>query len=315
MLESGTVSGSSDDLSVDISRCLRMRFSESGCRRCTDICPHGALAFDSGLAVQKDLCSGCLLCTAGCPVGALEESNDFSACLDQLSGVSDPVLGCIRTKERSNAIMACLGGLSEEHLLSLSHSLSGELTLNLSRCSSCINQPAISRLRQSLTTLSQSGILEGTLHIVLADSASDVRYRDKSIDRRSFFRSFRTVLLQSSAEMMSASEWQTPQNSPYGEKRLPGKRRVLNSIRKELSPEQEARLRRFFDSQATFHETCTACQACVAVCPTGALRTVRPDAHPEFDHTLCTGCGLCPEFCLDNAVQISPNLLNSALHS
>src|SRR5512140_2953940 len=99
MAENGTVTSNRADLTVDASRCLRMRFSESSCRRCTDICPHGAVTLGSGLSLNPEQCRGCLLCTAVCPSGALEQNNDFSDCLAQLSRVPDPVLGCIRTKE------------------------------------------------------------------------------------------------------------------------------------------------------------------------------------------------------------------------
>ena len=83
MAESRTVTGSRDDLVMDTSRCLRMRFSESSCRRCIDICPHGAVTLDEGLAIDAVRCQGCLLCTAVCPVGALEQNNDF----DVLMGI------------------------------------------------------------------------------------------------------------------------------------------------------------------------------------------------------------------------------------
>jgi len=91
--------GSRDDLIIDASRCLRMRFSESSCRHCVDICPHGAVILDSALTINPDQCHGCMLCTSVCPAGALEQNCDFHACLAKLAKVSEPILGCIRTKE------------------------------------------------------------------------------------------------------------------------------------------------------------------------------------------------------------------------
>jgi formate hydrogenlyase subunit 6/NADH:ubiquinone oxidoreductase subunit I len=66
------------------------------------------------------------------------------------------------------------------------------------------------------------------------------------------------------------------------------------------------RIQHLFDVHAHFHDSCTACQACVAICPIGALRTEQTDVPPVFDQLLCTGCRLCEEFCLESALQISP---------
>ena len=304
MADTGTATGR-DALNIDSSRCLRMRFSASSCRHCTDICPHGAATLDNGLSLDSEQCRGCLLCTAVCPTGALEQKTDFSLCLTQLSRVPEPVLGCTRTREHSNAALACLGGLSEEHLLTLSHSLSGELTLNLSLCEECANKDMLPFLRKRLDALSKAGLSDGGCHIVPAESVADLRYRDESLDRRSFFKSFRKSLFMSAAAIVSSTSEQTAKQTPYGEKRLPARRELLNRIRKDLSPEVAPCALVHFDSQADFNDNCTACQACVSICPTGALQTEPIDASPIFDRLLCTGCGLCAEFCLDGALRIS----------
>jgi len=290
---------------LDISRCLRMRFSESSCRHCVDICPHGVVTLDGGLTIHPDLCRGCLLCTAVCPVGALEQNNDFSACLAQLSRVPEPVLGCIRTKERSNAAVACLGGLSEEHLLELYHTQAGRLTLNLSLCGDCPNNPMISILRQRLEALAESRLSYSNCRIDLAEFAQDIHYRDESVDRRSFFKSFGNALFKSADLVLSSTNDQSDRCTEYAAKRLPFRRKLLNSTRNRLSPELEVRIRKRFDSCISFDETCTRCQGCVAICPTGALQTGLSEMAPVFDPLLCTGCGLCSEFCLDGALRIS----------
>lgn len=305
MAEGGTVVGNMDDLVVDASRCLRMRFSESGCRRCIDICPHGAVSLDSGLSINPQLCRGCLLCTTVCPVGALEQSRDFSTCLEQLTKVAGPVLGCLRSKGCANATLACLGGLSDEFLVAICHTLTGTLTLNLSLCSDCANKGMIPHLRQRLAAFPRSGLSDGGCLVVPVEAVDDVRYRDESLDRRSFFKSFRSALFQSAAAIMSTSGEHSSKQTPYGEKRLPEKRVLLNRIRKDLSSEIALRICARFDSQADFNDTCTACQSCVSICPTGALQTGTIDAPPIFDRLLCTGCNLCAEFCLDGAIRIS----------
>lgn len=306
MPEDRTFTGSREDLVVDSSRCLRMRFSESSCRHCVDICPHGAVTLDNGLAIDAERCRGCLLCTAVCPVGALEHSSDFSACLAQLSRVPEPVLGCIRTKETANATVVCLGGLSKEHLVALYHSLTGRLTLNLSLCSDCLNKPMIAELKQRLERISGAELSCCSCRIDIAAAAEDIRYRDETVDRRSFFKSFRTSFFTSAAVMLTPTTEPTERRNDYSRKRVPMRRALLNSTRNKLSPNLARLLHQSFDATVSFKDNCTRCQGCVAICPTGALKTEQPDLVPAFDGLVCTGCGLCQEFCLDQALEIFP---------
>lgn len=304
MANSRTVTGSRDDLAVDTSRCLRMRYSESGCRRCADICPHRAVTLDGGLSIDPQQCRGCLLCTAVCPVGALEQNNDFTVILAQLSRVSSPVLGCSLTSEQSNATLACLGGLSAEHLLTLSHSLCGELTLNLTDCSGCRNKAIIPHLLQRLAILADRGLLDNGCLIVITEKAAAIRYQDETVDRRSFFKSFRNSLFKSAVEILSTTDIKVEQRSDYAGKRLPLRREYLNSTRSKLSAELKTRIRRHFDSCVDFEDSCSKCLGCAAICPTGALQPDTADSSPTFERPLCTGCGLCSEFCLEGAVRI-----------
>ncbi len=305
MADSKTATGNRDDLNIDASRCLRMRFSESSCQHCIDVCPHGAVTLDGGLAIKLDKCFGCMLCTSVCSVGALEQNDDFHVCLIKLSKVPEPILGCIRTKECSNGTVACLGGLSEEHLVVLFHTLAGRLTLNLSLCSDCHNHSIIAQLRQRLDVLTSAKLSYSNCRIEISESVQDMNFRDESVDRRSFFKSFRTSLFSSAAVILSAHNEQTERRTNYAGKRMPIRRELLNGTRNQLSQELVVQLGKHFDSYVSFEETCTRCQGCVAICPTGALKTEADNETPVFEQLLCTGCGLCCEFCMDGAVRVT----------
>lgn len=304
-----TAIGCRADLNVDVSRCLKMRFSESSCRRCVEICPHGAVILEGGLTINPDLCRGCMLCTSICPAGALEQKDDFNACLAKLSKAPEPILGCCRTRECSHGTVACLGALSEEHLVALCHTLSGRLTINLSSCSNCPNNPVIPYLRQRLKIIFEAGLLEGGSCILTAESAQEMNYRDESVDRRGFFKSFSSSLFQSAAVILSSHNEQTEYQTNYAGKRVPTRRELLNGTRITLSEKLSIQIRKHFDSCVSFDETCTKCQGCVAICPTGALKTEVYEEAPIFRQLLCTGCGLCREFCLDGSLSyIQPKI-------
>lgn len=305
MADNQTATGGRDDLHSDSSRCLRMRFSESTCRRCIEICPHSAVTIDGGLAINPDRCRGCLLCTVVCPVGALEQQGDFATSLAQLCRVPEPLLGCIRTKELSHAHLTCLGGLSEEHLVALYHTLTKRLTINLSGCGACPNSPITSELKRQLAAVAAAGLAGDPCRIDLAEAAQDVHFHDESVDRRSFFKSFGNALLKNAAIILSGTNGQHELRHAYAEKRVPLRRELLNKTRAKLSRQSAASLSKHFDWSITFAEGCSSCQGCVAICPTGALQTDSPANPPAFDQLRCTGCGLCVEFCFDGAIQLS----------
>ena len=88
-------------------------------------------------------------------------------------------------------------------------------------------------------------------------------------------------------------------------KKVPERRQLVNSIRNNVSPELNRLIGCHFAVSLTITDTCSACQGCVAICPTGALSTGTRDGKPDFSALSCTGCGLCSEFCLEGALQIT----------
>ncbi|NLC34442.1 MAG: 4Fe-4S binding protein [Erysipelothrix sp.] len=49
-------------------------------------------------------------------------------------------------------------------------------------------------------------------------------------------------------------------------------------------------------------DTCAGVQACIGVCPTGAL-SMNPDNKAECDAELCIDCGVCIEVCPMQAIS------------
>lgn len=45
-----------------------------GCRRCEEVCPLGAIRFQPGFRLDRDVCEGCGQCAEVCPTGALQVS-------------------------------------------------------------------------------------------------------------------------------------------------------------------------------------------------------------------------------------------------
>jgi len=93
-------------------------------------------------------------------------------------------------------------------------------------------------------------------------------------------------------------------------KLIPDKRKLLFSILKrlekpehyEIIPTEEIR----FTSQKFVEESCTNCQICYRICPTGALSSDAKFSLINFDSMLCLKCHLCHDVCEPNAIQLQP---------
>lgn len=294
----------SSSLRLDRSRCLRMRFAESGCSHCTTICPAGAIATDDGISLQSERCTGCLACTTVCPSGALEADGEFLAILEALASHRLPVfvIGCRVSGPRSHKQLPCLGMLSPEHLVALFARGTVQIQLAAHACSGC---PAGSMLEPLASRLHETARITGfPLHrsIQLVTSEQDVGFQEEGLDRRSFFTSLRSIAFQGVATALAPASRENPGTS-YRDKTLPERRALLLTTLHSLPTAEASAARDAFFFTATFNDACDGCLGCVRVCPTAAIGET-DDARPSFDPSRCTGCGLCREFCLEGAVDV-----------
>lgn len=296
---------STSTLTCDLSRCLRMRYSESGCEYCTTVCPSQAIDLSDGLRLHRERCTGCLACTTACPSGTLEASTDFSRLQQALTNHQQDtfVLGCQRNEtNQANHQLPCLGMLSLEHLLVLTVATRTALQLDISQCGGCSSKGMLTSLRSHLAQATE--LQPSSLPIRLISDADQLHYRSETLDRRAFFNSFRRLTALGVKSVLSPPEPELKQRS-YADKLLPRRRSLLLTIKDQLAPQAAATV----TYQASFSDACSGCLGCVRICPTGALSTpceqvFQDHTTPVFTADCCTGCGLCVEFCLDQAVTL-----------
>ena len=75
-------------VAYDASICAHSRSSKSGCHKCLDVCPTGAIS-PSGdhVAIASAICAGCGSCAAVCPTGAVSYSYPVRADLNARIGL------------------------------------------------------------------------------------------------------------------------------------------------------------------------------------------------------------------------------------
>lgn len=308
-------------VAFDAGLCAHGRSLKTGCTRCLDVCPTGAIVpAGDAVAIDAAICAGCGGCEAVCPTGAasyaLPPADTLIARLRAVlttyrgAGGEAPVL-LLHNAAEGEALIAAIArfgdGLPANLLpLALDRStalapdvLLGALALGAARVLILVGgreQEASGGLQQAValceTILQGLGYGDDRL-AVLDESDPDglaaVLWREAAPLSPADF-----VAAGSKRERLDLALAHLHKNAPQPVDTL------------ELSPGAP------FGAIGVNVEKCTLCLACVAACPTGAL-----SSHPErpqlaFTEALCIQCGLCRTTCPEDAVALAPRLLFTA---
>lgn len=299
------LSSPASQLAVRKSRCLRMRYNRSSCARCMALCPRGAISFEGGISLDESKCTACMLCAAACPADAFKASGfDFQMVVAELDrATKGPVLGCSHKEGlRAHAKTPCLGFLTLEHLIFLLSSVDGTVQLNLTECGKCENGLITDALDRVFEALLKT-LPDAALRLRVVHEKDELEFQEISLSRRGFFGFLRGSALEGVSGAVR-QRYSTGKPQPYGAKKVPEKRELLNSACRQSGALNRELLACYFT--ADVDGTCNACAACVAVCPSGAFKC-SPKGETKtllFNASRCSGCGLCEEFCTHNAVEL-----------
>lgn len=308
----GKALGSADlSISIDRSRCMRMRFNNNECPVCTSNCHSGAITIEDEISIDSDKCTLCMVCVSECPADCFNsKGDDFFGILARLrkmrNSVPFPVLGCksgagIDAHEKT----ACLGFLSDEHFIALNIFLDRPVQLNLTSCRQCNNSFIIDKLKEQIADIREMTGIDVSEKAVLIETKADLRYEPVSYDRRGFFSAIKNMTFRGASGFFENNEGDAIQ--AYSQKGVPLKRAILNkTIRAITNKDIAARLMKEYAFTIKADASCDNCFSCVGMCPTGALKSRRDESGSGllFNTSMCIGCALCRDFCLNSSIAM-----------
>lgn len=320
--------------------CKRVRFRQSECRVCADICPTNAISLPFGPEFSED-CINCGLCQIVCPMEAIEGlHNTDQMLLELLRDQVDTIVNnnklsvhChqAEAKDAGSVAVNCLGNLTENALTAMAGAYVKTLAATTGECSSCKMCQGREVFMQAATTYTQLyDMLSLTPVTITIIATTKTRESDKSessqpssaTSRREFFRSLGNGVAKQAAKVVVDKEQQIrallQTEDATAQKRPSHRKQMLRELLVEQLPNARFQDEDRIDSvdqtaEASFPwkkmhvdvAYCVGCGVCVNVCPTGALTKEIDDLEltRTINYGLCTNCGVCAEACPQDVIS------------
>ena len=309
-------------LHFNLSACVRATSKFSECTKCVDACPESIQLLENLPSFANKTGVEAAACIGVCPTEAFSLS-EFST-TEFFFNFLDSKIRLISPKIN----VPCISVLSIEHLISLALASDEVITLDMSSYDeeSILYEQIEARIEEANFVLSSFSDkqLETNMEKVVRE---DKKQSDQEVDedgdtvpsRRSFLgnASLKGVVKHKmtfdeavEADELKAFQLDTITIAKIKEKNLPDKRKILFTTLKHVGVPEEfdilAEEDISFTSQKFVDDTCTNCQICYRICPTGALSSDGKFSLIHFDAMLCVKCRLCHEVCEPEAIQLQP---------
>jgi ferredoxin len=302
-------------LIFDVASCVRATSKLSECTKCLDICPVSTIELVENIpAFTPSACIECGGCVGVCPTEAFSLS-DFSAI--------NFFFGALERKEHEFACkseLPCLSILSVEHLIALALGSDEQIVLDAEACncggeSTVLNEQIATNIEEAnfvLSSISTKQILVGSLSV-----EDRVELGENQVEDRRSFLSLKTVVKSKQdfdeaveSDELKAFALDRDVITKIKYKKIPDKRKLLFSLLKRLEKQEAydilAQEDVGFTSQKYVEESCTNCQICYRICPTGALSSDAKFSLINFDAMMCLKCHLCHDVCEPDAIKLQP---------
>ncbi len=300
-------------LAFEVSSCVRATSKLSECTKCVDICPVNTIEIvDNIPSFIPSACVDCGGCSGVCPTESFSLTNfstvDF---FFELLEDKDKLISCKKN-------VPCLASLSVEHLISLALASEDSISLDMGHCTQCeIREPLQAQIEANIEEANfilSSFSDKKLLPLDIAYGVEPIEIPDEVSSRRDFFSlkgavkqkdSFDKAIIEDELKLFNIDNNII---NKIKDKNIPNKRKIFLTTLKQVTkpdkyevlPEEDVS----FVSQKFVDESCTNCQICYRICPTGALSSDGKFSVINFNSMLCVKCHLCHDVCEPDSIKL-----------
>ncbi len=309
------------------SLCAHSRSSITGCTRCLDLCPTGAISPNGNfVAIDANVCAGCGSCASVCPTGAASYALPSA---DALMRRLRTLLQTYRKAGGSDAIVLFHDGEHGEEIIDALARFGAGLPAN-------VLPLRVNEVTQIGPDIIASVFAYGGSGVALVTRARPrhditalrraVETSDRVISALGFGMNLVRIIETDDPDalraMLDAAPRGVATQKPASFVPRGAKRNVLETTFRELHLAAPAPVDVIplapgapFGGVKLNVDGCTLCHACVTACPTGALSDNPDRAMLRFTESLCVQCGLCEATCPEDVITIEPRLDFNAWNS
>ena len=305
-------------LTFDVSKCVHTSNKFAICDKCVEACPVKTIKIDEHrLSFTPSECVGCGGCNAICPTSSFKISNFNSInYIFKFLEEDEEIFSC------NDEDFPCIAALSAEELLSVVLITQKNISLDIAPCANCpiadTNLEIIKQRADEVNFLLEA--LEQECRVSTEELNYDKNKNEKSLSRRELLskeglKKAVKIKKEFEAEVEAGDNTEkthTASNEDIAkikQKQIPQKRSLLlMAMKKAKVPEVFHKISIddiSFTSQKKLDETtCTACQMCYRICPTGALFSDNKGSFINFNPLACVKCHSCHDVCEPNSLTL-----------
>ncbi|MBP2307841.1 4Fe-4S dicluster domain-containing protein [Azospirillum melinis] len=304
------------DFKADL--CAHSRSRKTGCTRCLDVCPTGAITPNGDhVAIDPHVCAGCGSCAAVCPTGAATYA------LPPAATVYERLRTLLSTYRKAGGAAPALLIHDPRH----GDALVGMMARHGRGLPARVLPFALNEVTQVGFDLFALALAYGCTHVRLltgpendgetAGLASQIGLAEAAFSGLGYGSGRVAVIDAADPDAVADELWALPADAvepgmflPMGPKRTVTMLALRHLHKAAPAPVEVLPLPPGapFGRVSVAVEGCTLCLSCVGACPTGALLDNADKPMLSFAQDACVQCGLCKTTCPEKVISLVPEI-------